>query len=92
MQLTSTSFIDGQRIPGVFAPTPKGAFYLFFGIDGEPDTGRLGLRLVDEANIGLAPGDAFGPAGRGYLRFCFARSPESVAEAARRLVTWLEKR
>lgn len=71
---------------------PKGAFYLFFGINGEPDTGRLGLRLVDEANIGLAPGDAFGPAGRGYLRFCFARAPESVAEAARRLVTWLEKR
>jgi aspartate/methionine/tyrosine aminotransferase len=71
---------------------PKGAFYLFFGIEGEPDTGRLGLRLVDEANIGLAPGDAFGPAGRGYLRFCFARSPDSVAEAARRLVAWLEKR
>jgi aspartate/methionine/tyrosine aminotransferase len=71
---------------------PKGAFYLFFGIDGETDTARLGLRLVDEANIGLAPGDAFGRAGRGFLRFCFARGPESVAEATRRLVEWLEKR
>lgn len=71
---------------------PKGAFYLFFGVDGEPDTARLGLRLVDEANIGLAPGDTFGPAGRGFLRLCFARSPESVAEAAQRLVSWLEMR
>lgn len=74
-----------------FAP-PKGAFYLFFGVDGETDTARLGLRLVDEANIGLAPGDAFGAAGRGFLRFCFARGPESVAEATQRLVTWLEMR
>lgn len=71
-----------------FAP-PEGAFYLFFSIDGEPETRRLGLRLVDEANIGLAPGTAFGPGGEGYLRFCFARKADEVAEAARRLTSWL---
>jgi aspartate/methionine/tyrosine aminotransferase len=71
---------------------PAGAFYLFFGVDGENDTARLAFTLVDEANIGLAPGDAFGPAGRGFMRLCFARGPDSVAEAARRLVAWLEKR
>jgi len=31
-----------------------------FSVDGEPDTERLGLKLVDEANLGIAPGDAFG--------------------------------
>lgn len=71
---------------------PPGAFYLFFGVEGETDTSRLGLRLVDEANIGLAPGTAFGRAGDGWLRLCFARGPEHIAEAARRLVDWLGRR
>ncbi len=74
-----------------FAP-PPGAFYLFFGVVGENDTSRLGLRLVDEANIGLAPGTAFGAAGAGWLRLCFARSPDGIREAARRLVAWLDRR
>jgi aspartate/methionine/tyrosine aminotransferase len=68
---------------------PPGAFYVFFAVDGEPDTEKLGLKLVDEANLGIAPGDAFGEAGRGFLRLCFLRSPEQIEEATRRLVAWL---
>ncbi|MBH0237477.1 pyridoxal phosphate-dependent aminotransferase [Methylobrevis albus] len=68
---------------------PAGAFYLFFAIDGEPDTRRLGLRLVDEANVGLAPGTAFGAAGAGFMRLCFARGEASLSTAADRLTTWL---
>jgi len=71
---------------------PVGAFYLFFGVEGEDDTSKLGLRLVDEAGIGLAPGTAFGPAGNGFLRLCFARGPESMREASRRLADWLNGR
>jgi aspartate/methionine/tyrosine aminotransferase len=70
---------------------PPGAFYLFFAVDGEPDTQKLGLRLVDEANLGIAPGDAFGEAGRGFLRLCFLRSPDQMAEATRRLTEWLSR-
>ncbi|MBZ9935928.1 pyridoxal phosphate-dependent aminotransferase [Mesorhizobium sp. BR1-1-16] len=68
---------------------PKGAFYLFFSVDGETDSRKLGLRLVDEANVGLAPGDAFGPAGAGFMRMCFLRNPDQVAEATDRLADWL---
>ena len=71
---------------------PVGAFYLFFGVEGETDTSRLGLRLVDEAGIGRAPGTAFGPAGAGFLRLCFARGPESMREASRRLADWIVNR
>ena len=53
---------------------------------------KLGLKLVDEANIGIAPGDAFGEAGRGFLRLCFLRSAEQMEEATRRLVNWLRRR
>ena len=65
---------------------PDGAFYLFFAVDGEADTRRLALRLVDEANVGLAPGTAFGAGAESYLRLCFARNADDVAEATRRLV------
>lgn len=65
---------------------PDGAFYLFFAVEGETDTRRLALRLVDEANVGLAPGTAFGTGAEVYLRLCFARNADDVAEATRRLV------
>lgn len=71
---------------------PPGAFYLFFRIDGRPDVRSLGLTLVDEANVGLAPGTAFGPGGEGFMRLCFARGDVQLAEAARRLVAWLNGR
>ncbi|MCX5497770.1 pyridoxal phosphate-dependent aminotransferase [Kaistia dalseonensis] len=70
---------------------PAGAFYLFFSVDGEPDTRKLGLRLVDEANVGLAPGDAFGPGGAGYMRMCFLRDPAQLTEATERLAIWLAR-
>ena len=71
---------------------PEGAFYLFFAVDGVDDPARLGLRLVDEANIGLAPGTAFGTAGTGWLRLCFARGPQRIEQATARLVDWLGRR
>lgn len=70
---------------------PDGAFYLFFAIDGEPDTRRLGLRLVDEANVGMAPGTAFGAAGTGWMRLCFARGEERLSIAVSRLEEWLDR-
>ncbi len=70
---------------------PEGAFYLFVAIDGFPNTDRLGLRLVDEANVGLAPGTAFGPGGEAFMRICFARGEADMAEAARRLADWVRR-
>jgi aspartate/methionine/tyrosine aminotransferase len=70
---------------------PDGAFYLFFAVDGEPDTRALAFRLVDEANVGVAPGAAFGEAGRGFMRVCFLRDATEMGEATRRLVEWLKR-
>ena len=69
---------------------PEGAFYLFFTVDGVKDTSGLGLRLVDEAGIGIAPGTAFGPGGERFMRICFARKAEDLSEATRRLADWLQ--
>lgn len=70
---------------------PDGAFYQLFSIDGFEDTAKLGLQLVDEANIGIVPGSAFGPGGETFNRICFARDAEQLREAMRRLTAWLDR-
>ncbi len=70
---------------------PDGAFYLLLAIDGYDESMPLALKLVDEANIGLAPGSAFGLGGEPYLRLCFGRSPDSLIEVMNRLTAWLAK-
>lgn len=71
---------------------PAGAFYLLFGIEGVTDSMQTAMQLVDEANIGLAPGIAFGPEGEGYFRICYLRSPDALRLAMDRLTAWLAKR
>jgi len=65
---------------------PEGAFYLFFRIAGIDDCVAFAKRMVDEANVGLAPGSAFGPGGRGFQRLCFAASHETLQTGIERLV------
>ena len=72
-------------LPRVRFARPDGAFYLFFAVDGEPDSRALAFRLVDEANVGLAPGTAFGDGAGAYLRLCFATAADRLAEAMDRL-------
>jgi aspartate/methionine/tyrosine aminotransferase len=71
---------------------PAGAFYAFFRLQGVENVRKAALDLVDEANVGLAPGTAFGPGGEGYFRLCFARKGEEVEEAMRRIEAWLARR
>ncbi|WP_062014635.1 pyridoxal phosphate-dependent aminotransferase [Aureimonas sp. AU4] len=68
---------------------PEGAFYTFFAIDGIEDGMTAAMRIADEANVGLAPGAAFGPTSQNYLRACFHRRLDEVEEAAGRLVRWI---
>ena len=71
---------------------PTGAFYLFFAIDGVEDTRAAAFDLIENANVGLAPGTAFGPGGEGYFRLCFHRRLDQIEEAAERLGRWIETR
>ena len=70
---------------------PVGAFYVLFGIEGQTDSMRTALRLIDEANIGLAPGFAFGPGGEGNFRICYLRSEQALGEAMARFAEWLRR-
>ena len=86
-------FVDGlSRLPGVTLSVPDGAFYLFFLVEGEKSALDLAKRVLREARVGLAPGTAFGPAGQGCLRLCFAISPELAREAMARLEGFFTRR
>ncbi|TPL91031.1 pyridoxal phosphate-dependent aminotransferase [Mesorhizobium sp. B2-3-12] len=69
---------------------PQGAFYLFFTVDGITDSRSAAFDIVDKANVGLAPGTAFGPGGEAFLRLCFHRRLDQLEEAANRLAKWVK--
>ncbi|TAN54990.1 MAG: pyridoxal phosphate-dependent aminotransferase [Betaproteobacteria bacterium] len=74
-----------NRIPGVEAPLPSGTMYAFFRAPGMQDSMAFCERLVRDFGLGLAPGSAFGPAGEGFVRWCFASGEERLAQGVERL-------
>jgi aspartate/methionine/tyrosine aminotransferase len=76
-RLTETGLVD--------LPPPAGAFYAFLKLRAPGRSTDLAIRLIEEANVGLAPGSAFGEGGEGYQRLCYARKPEDLEEAVRRI-------
>jgi aspartate/methionine/tyrosine aminotransferase len=81
-----------QGLPGVELASAKGGMYAFFKLDGFDDSLTLAKRLVTEAGIGLAPGNAFAPEAQGWLRWCFAsKDPGRLGQGVDRLATWLSR-
>jgi aspartate/methionine/tyrosine aminotransferase len=70
----------------------QGGMYAFFKLDGQDDSLALAKRLVAEAGLGLAPGNAFGPEAQGWLRWCFAsKDPARLEQGVGRLRDWLRR-
>ena len=81
-----------NAINGISCIKPLGSFYVF------PNVTRLPLScepladyLMDEAEVALLPGTAFGKYGDGYLRLSYANSLENIEEALRRIKTAIAK-
>jgi aspartate aminotransferase len=76
-------------MPAVSVIEPQGAFYVFFAIRGATDSTAFATQLLRDTGLALTPGAAFGPAGEGYLRLCFAASEGTVADGLARLHAYL---
>lgn len=82
-------------IPGVTVPTPRGAFYAYpdvTGLLGRSWRGRvpattleLADLILDEAQVAVVPGEAFGRSG--FLRMSYALGDDALAEGLERLRT-----
>ena len=70
---------------------PQGALYAFLKVDGVTDSRKAALDIVDQVQVALAPGSAFGPGGEEFLRACFLRDPTQVRLAAERLADYILK-
>ena len=74
------------QLPGITVAAPSGGMYAFLRVAGEDDSLAFAKRLVVEYGLGLAPGVAFGRAGEGWLRWCFAsREPQRLVQGVERL-------
>lgn len=81
-----------QQLPGVSLALPLGGMYAFFRLDGFDDSLALAKRLVAEAGLGIAPGNAFAPEAQGWLRWCFAsKQLERLDQGVERLAGWLRR-
>ena len=79
-----------QAVPGVQVAPARGGMYAFFSLAGFEDSLDTAKRLVIEAGLGLAPGNAFAPEAQGWLRWCFAsKEPVRLVQGVERLKTWL---
>jgi len=71
---------------GIDCHAPGGAFYVF------PDISQTGLssklfatQLLEAENVAAVPGDAFGEAGEGFLRCCYATSFDELKVAMNKM-------
>jgi aspartate/methionine/tyrosine aminotransferase len=79
-----------QALPGVQVAAASGGMYAFFRLEGHPDSVQTAKRLVAEAGLGLAPGEAFAPEASGWLRWCFAsKDLGRLVQGVERLKGWL---
>jgi aspartate aminotransferase len=82
-----------NEIDGVVCPTPQGAFYAYpqvLGLIGREHGGRfvetsadLAEYILDEAEVAVVPGEAFGSPG--YLRLSYALGDDDLVEGITRL-------
>jgi len=79
-----------NEIPGIKCLNPQGAFYVFPNISawGIPSL-ELATRLLEEINIAVIPGVAFGADEN--IRISFATSLEDLKEAVARLKDWVSE-
>ncbi len=78
-----------QALPGVRVAPAQGGMYAFFQLAGHPDSLLTAKRLVAEAGLGLAPGNAFAPEAQGWLRWCFAsKDLHRLEQGVERLKKW----
>lgn len=83
---------EGFKGLGMEIVEPKGALYVFpsiakYGLSGE----EFAIRLLEEENVAVVPGDAFGEGFEGYIRCSYATSIEDIKESIVRVGRFVKR-
>lgn len=74
-----------------WTPT-AGGFFAFVHIKGCTDSGKLALRLLDEAHVVTIPGSSFGRSGEGCLRLSYGSvDTEALDTAIDRVIQFVQR-
>ncbi|MFV0337168.1 MAG: aminotransferase class I/II-fold pyridoxal phosphate-dependent enzyme [Chthoniobacterales bacterium] len=83
--------VSSLREMGFECLLPKGAFYVFPRIASSGLSSKeFSLRLLQEKNVAVVPGTAFGPSGEGYVRCSYATALDQIKEAMKRMAEFKE--
>jgi len=81
-----------RRLEEAGLPTtnPAGAFYLFVDVRGTGLSSKeFALRLLEEEQVAVVPGGAFGPGGEGFVRCSYATALDRIEVAAERMARFV---
>ncbi|MCI3920348.1 pyridoxal phosphate-dependent aminotransferase [Paenibacillus sp. TRM 82003] len=79
------AFFAGLAEIGWAAPKPGGSFFCWLPVPKGMSSVAFADKLLDEADVMVAPGVGFGEHGEGYVRVGLLSSEERLREAARRI-------
>ncbi|MHC1635927.1 MAG: pyridoxal phosphate-dependent aminotransferase [Candidatus Methanospirareceae archaeon] len=87
------AIVKGLNRIGLRCLRSEGAFYAFANVPDlkEMDDIEFSELLLKEAHVVVTPGSAFGPSGRGFVRFSYATSLEDIVEGLERIRGVVEK-
>jgi aspartate aminotransferase len=83
--------VDLLKERGYYMYTPQGAFYILVDVGRSGlDSRSFALRLLEERKVAVAPGTAFGEAGRQFVRVSLATEKGQLLEGVSRLCFFLD--
>jgi aminotransferase len=84
--------VDGFNTLGMDCFEPKGAFYAFPSIAKTGMSGdEFAMKLLEEEEVAMVPGEAFGVSGAGFMRASYATSYEKLEEVLNRLESFMKR-
>jgi aminotransferase len=84
--------VDGFNTLGLDCFEPHGAFYAFPSVTASGMTSEtFAWTLLEEQEVAVVPGDAFGPSGAGFVRASYATSHEKIEEALSRIERFMRR-
>lgn len=77
--------VDGLRAVGLECDKPRATFYVWVACPKGLTSAAFTAKLLDEAGVVTTPGNGFGAAGEGYVRFTVCVDKERLREVAERI-------
>jgi aminotransferase len=84
--------VSGFNTLGMDCFEPRGAFYAFPSIAASGmSSNDFAMRLLEEEEVAVVPGDAFGVSGAGFVRASYATAFEKIEEALNRFERFMRR-